>query len=133
MKLNTTARLPICSLLVIVSLAVSVRGEGREVLNWSQLAELPPIEGQVIQRGLAGAFCGIHNDVLIIAGGANFPNGPPWEGGGKVWHSNIYVLEMTGTNQYQWHTESKLDRALAYGASVSCDGGLICIGGCDSG
>ncbi|MHC4556847.1 MAG: sodium:solute symporter family protein [Planctomycetota bacterium] len=132
MKSNTTAKLMICSLLLLSILVVPVQGERREVLNWSQLAELSPIEGQVIQPGLAGAFCGIHNDALIIAGGANFPNGPPWEGGGKVWHSDIYVLEKTGTDQYQWHTESKLDSASAYGASVSCDRGLICIGGCDS-
>lgn len=132
LKLKTIIRLITFSLLVIASLAVSVQGKGLEILNWSQLPELPPLVGQAIQPGLAGPFCGIHNDALIVAGGANFPDGPPWSGGAKVWHSDIYVLEKTDRGQYQWHTGSKLDRPLAYGASVSTDGGLVCIGGCDS-
>ena len=90
MKQNTIARLITRSLLIIASLAIPARGKTTEVLNWRQLAELPPIKGQTIQPGLAGDFCGIHNDALIIAGGANFPR-PIWESK-KVWHDDIYVL-----------------------------------------
>jgi len=136
MKFNTITRSIICSLLVIISLAVSVQGKGREVLNWSQLAELPPIKGQTIQPGLAGAFCGIHNDALIVAGGANFPR-PVWESK-KVWHDDIYVLvkesgdSAPGDESYRWVTGFKLEKPIAYGASVSSRYGVVCIGGIDS-
>jgi len=136
MKLNTIVRLITRSLLVIASLAISAQGKGREVLNWSQFAGLPPIKGQAIQPGLAGAFCGIHNDALIIAGGANFPR-PVWESK-KVWHDDIYVLvkksggSAPGDESYRWITGFKLEKPMAYGASVSSRHGVVCIGGNDS-
>ncbi|SVD81223.1 uncharacterized protein METZ01_LOCUS434077, partial [marine metagenome] len=38
-----------------------------KVLEWKPLPDLPdPI-------GVAGPFVGVHNDALIVAGGANFP------------------------------------------------------------
>jgi len=121
---------------VIASLAVSVQGKGLEILNWSQLPELPPLQGQAIQPGLAGPFCGIHNDALIVAGGANFPR-PVWESK-KVWHDDIYVLvkksggSAPGDGSYRWITGFKLGKPIAYGASVSSRHGVVCIGGNDS-
>ena len=93
-----------------------------DILDWTELPELPA------QLGVAGPFAGVSNDALIVAGGTNFPNGAPWDGGGKVWHDNIYVLEKGGD---EWRTGFSLPRPLAYGASVTTDGGLVCIGGCD--
>jgi SSS family transporter len=136
MKLNTAATLITRSLLVIASLALSVRAKAIEVLNWSQLAELPPTKGQTIQPGLAGAFCGIHNDAFIIAGGANFPR-PVWESK-KVLHDDIYVLVKesgglaSGDESYRWITGFTLEKPIAYGASVSSRHGVVCIGGNDS-
>ena len=46
-------------------------------LNWSQLPLLPN------QFGVGGPNAGVHNGALIVAGGANFPNGPPWQVGDK--------------------------------------------------
>lgn len=99
-------------------------------IKWSELPSLPPAPGQTLQPGLAGAFAGVHNDVLILAGGANFPEGKPWEGGKKVYHDNIYALKRSG-NTYQWMTEPsfRLPYPVAYGASVSALGGVVCIGG----
>lgn len=66
---------------------------------------------------------------LVFAGGTNFAGTPPWEGGVKVWSPNIYQLDSPeGT----WRAAGKLDRPLAYGASVSIDEGLLLIGGGDS-
>jgi SSS family transporter len=134
MKLNTFARLIIFSLLAIASLAVSVMGEGNKVLDWSELPELPPKQGEAIQPGLAGAFSGIHNDALIVAGGANFPR-PVWETN-KVWHDDIYVLVKSEGScpdeaSYHWITGFKLDKPIAYGSSVSTSHGVVCIGGND--
>ena len=115
--------------------AVPLKGKASEVLNWSALPELPPLEGQAIQLGLAGAFSGIHNDALIIAGGANFPR-PVWESN-KVWHDDIYVLIKSGDSSpdevtYRWITGFKFDKPIAYGSSVSTEHGVVCIGGCDA-
>ena len=93
-----------------------------DILDWTELPELPA------QLGVAGPFAGVSNDALIVAGGTNFPNGAPWDGGGKVWHDDIYVLEK---GEDEWRTGFSLPRPLAYGASVTTDAGLICIGGCD--
>ncbi|HEC02055.1 MAG TPA: sodium:solute symporter, partial [Phycisphaerales bacterium] len=124
------------SLLVIASLVVSACGDTTELLSWSQLPELPPMAGQAIQPGLAGPFCGVHNDALIVAGGANFPP-PVWESQ-KVWHDDVYVLVKepggsgAGDESYRWITGFKLDRPIAYGACVSSGHGVVCIGGNDS-
>ncbi|OYP35036.1 sodium:solute symporter family transporter [Rhodopirellula sp. MGV] len=94
----------------------------RSLFSWS---ELPPLPDPL---GVAGPFAGVHNDALIVAGGANFPK-PVWDSD-KVWHDSVYVLHRhEGT--LKWHTEGKLPRNAAYGAAVSCDDGVLCIGGND--
>ena len=48
--------------------------------------------------GMAGPFVGVHNDVLIVAGGANFPvpaGGDLW-GVPKVYYANAWVLVRNG-------------------------------------
>src|SRR5699024_7851435 len=76
-----------------------------------------------------GAFSGISNDALIIAGGANFPGSPPWEGGNKVWQNGIYVLTKQGTG-HEWNRvgEFRLQEPAAYGVSIATPQGILCIG-----
>ena len=92
-------------------------------LTWSNLPELPDALGR------AGVFVGVHNDALIVAGGANFPQ-PIWESS-KVWHDDIYVLTKKGDG-FDWHTGFKLKRPSAYGGTVSTKHGVVCIGGNDA-
>lgn len=98
--------------------------EIQEELNWSSLPNLPD------EKGLNGSFSGVHNDVMIIAGGANFPNEPVWEGGKKKWYDSIYVLEKEGEHT-SWvsNIDIKLPKPMAYGVSVETSEGLLCIGG----
>ncbi|OED34857.1 hypothetical protein AB832_06810 [Flavobacteriaceae bacterium (ex Bugula neritina AB1)] len=105
--------------------------ENASQINWDQLPALPPAIGENIQPGLAGAFIGIHEDVLILAGGANFPNGPAWEGGKKVYHKAIYVLGKAKDGKYIWKNppQERLSKEVAYGLSISTKQGLLCIGG----
>ncbi len=88
--------------------------------------ELPPLPDEL---GVAGAFAGVSGDALLVAGGANFPGRPPWDGGQKKWHDEIYVLPRNATN---WLTGFKLPHPLAYGVSVPYDGGVLCLGGSDA-
>jgi len=93
-----------------------------DALDWRQL---PPIPDPI---GLAGPFAGVSHDALIVAGGANFPDKLPWEGGRKVWHDAAYVLDKTNG---AWRSSFKLPRPLGYGVSVTTPEGVLCIGGSD--
>jgi N-acetylneuraminate epimerase len=64
-----------------------------------------------------------------VGGGANFPNGYPWQGGKKVWHDTVYALTRTGG---VWEVVGRLPHPLAYGVSATVNGRLVCIGGSDS-
>ncbi|TWT93312.1 sodium:solute symporter family transporter [Stieleria varia] len=92
-------------------------------LAWGELPTLPD------SIGVAGPFAGVHNDALIVAGGANFP-APTWESD-KVWHDRIDVLVRQG-DEFVWKPGGQLERPTAYGASVSTADGVLCIGGNDA-
>lgn len=93
-------------------------------LSWSQLPSLPD------SIGFAGSFAGVSNGVLLVAGGANFPDGgAPWTGSTKQWNPKIFALENAGG---QWKQVGELPRPLGYGVSITWRDGLICIGGNDA-
>jgi len=98
----------------------------KSLIEWSQLTEIPD------SIGLGGPFVGLHNNALIIAGGTNFPEDPPWKNGRKAWHKAIHILEQVD-GKCVWHSGTELEKALAYGVSISTEHGLICIGGCSDG
>lgn len=96
-------------------------------LQWEELPPLPNPDG------VAGPFVGVHGDALLVAGGANFPK-PVWETT-KTFYDDIYVLlreQKDGKTAYRWVEGFHLDRPIAYGASVSTDRGVLCIGGNDA-
>ncbi|TDE14689.1 sodium:solute symporter family transporter [Dyadobacter psychrotolerans] len=99
-------------------------------ISWTAAAELPSAADNQKQPGVAGAFTGVHNGVLIVAAGANFPDGKPWEGGKKVYRDDIYVLQKQGES-VQWITAKtpKLTTRVAYGASTTLPEGIVCLGG----
>ncbi|WP_343700894.1 sodium/solute symporter [Chitinophaga sp.] len=94
-------------------------------IRWSVPATLPPPQGAALQPGLAGASAGVHQNMLLIAGGANFPDGMPWQGGGKKYHNDVYLLRPDST----WLPPVTLPFSFAYAASVTTPQGLLCIGG----
>jgi len=91
-------------------------------LHWQQLPSLENTEGY------AGAFAGESSGTLLLAGGANFPESKPWEGGTKKWYADIYALEP---NSRHWRRVGELPRTIGYGVSASYKGKLICAGGSD--
>jgi len=107
-------------------LAAAVSPVGAESsLRWSALPPLPDA------LGFAGTFAGVSGSSLIVAGGANFPDAYPWDGGSKVYHDTIHVLDSPdGT----WRvSEQRLPTAVGYGASVSLPSrdAVLCMGGND--
>jgi N-acetylneuraminate epimerase len=95
---------------------------GPLVAEWTQLPSLPEKEG------FAGSFAGVSHGALIVAGGANFPDKKPWEGGTKVWYDTVFVLERPNG---EWRIAGRLPRRLGYGVSVTYRGGVVCVGGSD--
>ena len=92
-------------------------------LVWNQLPSLPDAEG------FAGPFVGTDNGALVVAGGANFPDKMPWEGGTKVWYDHVFVLDSPNGS---WRPADKLPRPLGYGVSISTSDGIFCLGGSDA-
>ncbi len=100
-----------------------------EQLAWKVIPSVPAASGQLQQHGLAGAFTGVHQNVLLFAGGANFPEQKPWQGGVKKYWDDVYVLTRN-KNDYQWKEKTfKLPFPVAYGVSISTAKGIFCIGG----
>ena len=98
-------------------------------LVWEQLSQIPAAQGKQTQPGVAGPFVGSHNGVVILAGGANFPNGLPWEKGPKVYHKDVFVLSRQGET-WEWRqSATSLPGPIGYGAMVSHSSGIICMGG----
>lgn len=82
--------------------------------------------GYPLAPGMAGAIAGAHRGVIIAAGGANFPDKMPWDGGKKVYHDEIFVI---GPGDAAWRSAGRLPEKRAYAASVSTPGGVLVIGG----
>ena len=95
-------------------------------LVWARLADLPdPV-------GVAGGFvgvCGAGEGLLVVAGGANFPDRPPWDAGVKAWHDAAWVL---ADPDGQWQAATPLPEPLGYGVSASFAGRVWCVGGGDA-
>lgn len=122
-------------LMITTTSLVHAQVSASSKFHWHRLPELPA------PFGVAGPFVGVSNDTLLVAGGANFPEGVPWHPtatGGislKQFHREIYTLREAhsgGINPKHlvWATTTvKLPRPIGYGMSVSTDQGVICIGG----
>ncbi len=105
-----------------------------ERMEISRLPDLPPLAGTEENLGLASPYFGHHKGHIILAGGANFPDGLPWEtrsdgsASPKVYYDDIYTKPF-GEESWQI-SKTTLPIPLGYGGSVSHPTlGLICIGG----
>ncbi len=109
--------------LLQATLALATLCGAQEPLRWSELPSLPDTPG------LGGPFVGAFEGALVVAGGANFPDAPPWEGGGKVWYDDVYVLDEGAD---AWRLAGKLPAVRAYGRAVSTRFGVALLGGSDA-
>lgn len=81
------------------------------------------------REGFAGSYAGVTGGALFVAGGANFPDKRPWEGGTKVWHDDAFLLEPRAA---EWRRVERLPAAGGYGVAVTLDEGVLLIGGGDA-
>lgn len=124
-----------CSIILIIC-SVVLPGVGQSHLTWQEWTTLPPNpeleqdEFHGSQPGLAGAYSGMSDGVMIVAGGANFPYDVPWEGGEKVYWDQIYVLKADGQDTANWlSSDVRLPVNMAYGAVVQRGSDVVLIGG----
>lgn len=112
-------------LIAIILTCFQSFGQELSKLTQISLPDLPAEKVGAESFGYAGMLGGPNNGVFIVGGGANFPNGVPWEGGEKVWSKAIHIYEND-----QWRLSSKqLPESIGYSASVSTDEGVLSIGG----
>ncbi len=98
-------------------------------INWESLPDIPSANKETVQKGLAGPLAGIASNVLVVAGGANFPDLLPWEGGAKKYYDDIFFLPLN-ENDTAWQIAgTKLPVPLGYSACVSLNNEIICVGG----
>ena len=97
-------------------------------VQWEIAGELPGINGNP-SLGFAGPVAGILGEYLIVAGGANFPDALPWEGGKKKYHDSIFVYKKYGTQLELVTQNNKLPFPIAYTANCSTSSGILFAGG----
>ena len=119
---------------LLTSASFAFAEEKSNTLSWDRLLDLPDTEG------FAGVFAGVvhdankNDDYLIVAGGANFPEGRPWEkekNPKKIYYKSIYRLKLTTENPEWELLPDELPHEVGYGMSVTFPrrGSTLFIGG----
>lgn len=112
----------------IMSTSLKAQSNNKININWSVAAEL--MNGSRASIGFAGMASGVSNDVLLIAGGANFPGLLPFQGGKKHFSDSIFILERKNDSFY-WNNKNKikLTEPIAYAGYATTNKGLVYVGG----
>lgn len=99
--------------------------------HWSEVGTIPDINNKTPSPGLAGSVAGISNNRLLIGGGSNFPEQPPWEDGSKAYYDALYVYQKQDDSLILLDDSFKLPNKIAYSANVSTEEGIVVAGGED--
>ncbi len=121
------------TLLINTALSPALLGQNKPVcdISWTIAAQIPSAPGQTLSPGLAGAIIGTINNKLIIAGGTNFPDKMPWNGGRKNYYNDIFIYSKTPEGLVLKATDQqlKLPFNLAYAAVCNIKNGMVIAGG----
>lgn len=98
-------------------------------LQWEKIQTLPPDSGQSVSLGVAGPVTGWSNGWFIVAGGANFPNSMPWEGGSKKYYDRICLYKQEHNKLKLRSASGKLPQTIAYSANCNTPEGILVAGG----
>lgn len=94
-----------------------------------KVAKIAEIPTSIVQSGIAGAFSGNISNIIILAGGSDFPDRKPWEGGEKKYYQDIYILTENNGKYSCKLSSTKLPVPLGNGCSASDGKAIFCFGG----
>lgn len=122
----TTLLLLFIMIFTEVSNAQKIRGI---TMQWRIGAQLPGNNGLNNSIGFAGPVIGVHQNMLLVAGGANFPDSMPWLGGRKKYYDDVYMFSKKDDSISLYPKRYKLAEAIAYSANCSTSKGIFYGGG----
>lgn len=96
---------------------------------WRPPLELSSFMKTSYAKGVAGAICGVQDTVFLMAGGANFPDKAPWNGGSKRYYDAGMVIANSEHRLKDVIKTFQLPQPLAYAAVCSTPDGVIYAGG----
>ena len=115
----------VCVCLVFASTA---QKKYESPITWKQSGVLPVQPNGLIHMGLSGVVSGLVGDQIIIAGGNNFPEGLPWEGGIKKYYKRVIVYNNQKDTLLNTFTFN-LPANVAYAAVAQLKDGIFYAGG----
>ena len=97
-------------------------------IQWKIAGQLPAANAQAEGLGMSGSIAGIHHNMLLVAGGSNFPDSMPWLGGKKKYYDMGYVFKKKDDDLKNYRS-FRLPFAIAYAASCTTPQGILSAGG----
>ncbi len=115
--------------LMMITTAVAAQSTSLKTVDWCLAAQLKNQDGS-LSKGFAGAINAVTNGVLIVAGGANFYDKMPWEGGKKYYSKEIQVLHRKG-DEFIADTQvsTTIPEPIAYCGQTVTAAGVVYAGG----
>jgi N-acetylneuraminate epimerase len=109
-------------------LTANSQHKSNQLTNWKNVGEFPATKG-ISSLGLAGQSAGVFGNIMVVAGGTNFPDKMPWEGGKKVYYDDVFLYTKNAKGILTLSGNHKLPMNLGYAATVSTELGLLMAGG----
>ncbi len=100
-----------------------------KTISWRIAGELPSDHKGESAKGLAGPVTGAHHRMIIIGGGANFPDSMPWQGGKKKYYQQVFVFRVTDKKFVPVDGSFRLPEPVAYAATCTTPLGVFYAGG----
>lgn len=119
----------ICLLCMLFANAINAQNIALWTVHFTVAATLPPDAKNQVATGFAGAVAGVHQNHLLLAGGANFPESMPWQGGKKHYHDAVYVYASKDQQIEIVNQSFRLPEKIAYAAVCNISDGVLYIGG----
>ncbi len=110
-------------------LRVSAQDVYPSPITWKDAGVLPASAKGKSNFGLSGVVAGEINQQIIIAGGNNFPEGLPWEGGVKKYYDQMFVYDVKGDTVFMADSSVRLPSKVAYAAVAQLNDGIFYAGG----
>lgn len=111
--------------------SVPIRDNHHNTVSLKKLDDLIVSGEGKFEQGISAPYAGAIGNVLVVAGGCNFPEGATADSAQKVYYDDIYVLENPLQEDARWKKAGKIPRRAAYGVSINIPEGILCIGGRD--